>query len=66
MQKESPPFVYAAPEEKDILTCMCFHQLRCLSHAEFHPLAGNYIIVRPSRLTRGRCVIDDTSARTAG
>jgi hypothetical protein len=44
MQKEPPPFVWAAPDEKDILTCAPSpsHVHRTGTHSSF---PGNFIIV---------------------
>lgn len=45
MQKEPPPFVWASPDEKDILICalspLSRHHLKLISL-----LSGNFIIVR--------------------
>lgn len=58
MQTSPPPFVYASPDEKNILTCeytaMCLSLSRCLEHSLadlMHVAAaptGNYIIVSRS------------------
>ena len=45
MQKEPPPFVWAAPDEKDILTCaLTFHVTASELISSF--FTGNFIIVR--------------------
>ena len=47
MQKEPPPFVWAVPDEKNILTCTPFSDIRFtrLTHAGC-TFTGNYILVR--------------------
>ena len=45
MQKEPPPFVWAIPDEKNILTCECAYLYHVKHPVElFHQ--GNYLIVR--------------------
>lgn len=46
MQREPPPFVWAVPDEKNILTCeLLSRPARALTKL-LTPLTGNYIIVR--------------------
>lgn len=47
MQREPPPFVWAAPEEKDILNCAPIHSyvMYFIAHSLFTS-TGNFIIVR--------------------
>ena len=48
MQRDPPPFVWAVPEENNILTCECAALFgRRLAHLR---RAGNYIIVRAGSL----------------
>lgn len=44
MQRDPPPFIWAVPEENNILTCECTSLLEGLWTHLKH--AGNYIIVR--------------------
>ena len=47
MQQEPPPYVWAMPEEKNILTCACFRMLDSSSEKLIFPVSsGNFLIVR--------------------
>ncbi|KAK7687660.1 hypothetical protein QCA50_008875 [Cerrena zonata] len=46
MQREPPPFVWAVPDEKNILTCEPSPQPARVPTMYLTPLTGNYIIVR--------------------
>lgn len=35
MQREPPPFVWAAPDEKDILTCALIVTLTCATYSDY-------------------------------
>ena len=52
MQREPPPFVWAIPDEKNILTCEYMSQAFCAPLTAEPAVAGNYIIVRPFFVTR--------------
>jgi hypothetical protein len=57
MQRDPPPFVWAAPEERDILVCKC-SPMRHLRDSNCQA-TGNYIIVS-SRLSEGAGVVNAT------
>ena len=54
MQREPPPFVWAAPEEKDILTCAPIHSHIVYLTAHSSLWTGNFIIVRALTLETHR------------
>ena len=48
MQREPPPFVWAVPDEKNILTCAYYHLFP--GSVYLIPRLGNYLIVRSPQL----------------